>query len=295
MAVDLWSVILAAGNGRRLTPVTQGTPKQYWSPGGRRSLLDETFARIAPLAPAARTTVVIDRTHDRYVQAAARPWPADWLLYQPRDRGTAAGVLLALSPVLDAAPDAIVLLTPSDHGVADSGSFRAGVRDAVAAVSSGEADTVLFGVEPLAPVTDYGWIEPGQRYHWAGNRPLQTVKAFVEKPTLDVARRLFVARALWNTMVVVTRASSLLGLYRTHVAHWADAFAAHHRLPNHRRQPFLEAHYASLPSADFSRDVLTHARGLAVYSWGQSIGWSDLGTPDRLHQWLEGTRAELSA
>lgn len=294
MPVDLWNVVLAAGNGRRLTPVTQGIPKQYWSPGRRGSLLDETFARIAPLAPPARTTVVVDRTHDRYVQAA-RPWPADWLLYQPQDRGTAAGVLLALSPVLDSARDAIVTLTPSDHGVVDSGSFRAGVRDAAAAVSSGKVDVVLFGVEPSAPVTDYGWIAPGHRYSWAGNRPLQPVRAFVEKPTLDVARCLFAARALWNTMVVVARATTLRGLFETHVPHWADVFAIHRRLPNYRRQSFLAAEYANLPSADFSRDVLTPARGLAVYSWSQSMGWSDLGTPDRLYQWLDGTRAEISA
>jgi mannose-1-phosphate guanylyltransferase len=71
-------------------------------------LLEETFARVGPLAPPARTTVVVDRTHRRYVRETARPWPFDWILYQPEDRGTAAGVLLALSPVLDASTDAIV-------------------------------------------------------------------------------------------------------------------------------------------------------------------------------------------
>ena len=295
MAADLWNVVLAAGHGRRLTPVTQGTPKQYWSPGSGRSLLEETFARVGPLAPPGRTTVVVDRTHRRYVKETARPWPSDWIVYQPADRGTAAGVLLALSPVLDASADAIVVMTPSDHGVEDSAGYRAGVRDAVAAVRSDDVDVVLFGVEPSAPVTDYGWIVPGPRYGWAGNRPLRAVRAFAEKPAFDAARRLFAARALWNTMVVVARARALQALCEMHVPHWARVFDAHQRLHNQRRASYLAEQYAVLPPADFSHDVLTHARGLAVYSWGPSIGWSDLGTPDRLFRWLNGAQAELSA
>lgn len=289
MADKLWSVVLAAGNGRRLSPLTHGTPKQFWSHGDRRSLLDETFERIAPLAPADRTTVVVDCSHRCYVEAA-EPWPSDWLLYQPEDRGTAAGVLLALSPVFDSAEDAIVLLTPSDHGVDDPPSFRAGVRDAVAVVESGRVDTVLFGIEPSEPVTDYGWIAAGSRYRWAGHRPLRHVVAFVEKPPADLARHLFATRALWNTMVIVTRATALLGLYQLHCRDWVDVFASYRRLPTCRRQSFLAEQYANLPPADLSRDVLTPAQGLAVYSWGQSIGWSDLGTPDRLQRWLNRTR-----
>lgn len=295
MATELWNVVLAAGSGRRLATVTQGTPKQFWCSDGRRSLLDDTFARVAPLAPRARTTVVVDCAHRRYVEAAARPWPAAWLLYQPADRGTAAGVLLALSPVLDADEDAVVLLTPSDHGVANSAVFRAGVYDAVAAVQSGRANVVLFGVEPTGPATDYGWISPGRPFGWAADRPIRPVLGFTEKPTLDIARRLFGSDALWNTMVVVTRASSLLRLYERHLPHWAHAFATYKRLAVHRRQPFLNEQYAALSSADFSRDVLTPAEGLAVYSWGQTIGWSDLGTPDRLHQWRDGATTRLHA
>ena len=96
-------------------------------------------------------------------------------------------------------------------------------------------------------------------------------------------------------MVVVTRASSLLRLYERHLPHWAHAFATYKRLAVHRRQPFLNEQYAALSSADFSRDVLTPAEGLAVYSWGQTIGWSDLGTPDRLHQWRDGATTRLHA
>jgi mannose-1-phosphate guanylyltransferase len=190
----MWSVVLAAGHGRRLASVTRGTPKQFWRAPNRPSLLEETFARLAPLAPPERTTVVIDQTHRCYVPGEGR-W-ARWLLYQPEDRGTAAGVLLALSPVVDSTTDAVVVLTPSDHGVADSARFRAGILHAASVVRSGKVDAVLFGVEPGAPVADYGWITPGPAYQWTDSRSLRRVAGFVEKPTADCAHRLFDAKAV---------------------------------------------------------------------------------------------------
>lgn len=286
MSDKLWSVVLAAGSGRRLAPVTHGTPKQFWSPLGGRSLLEETLARIAPLAPPDRTTVVVDRTHERYVGSGRRPLPTDWLLYQPQDRGTAAGVLLALSPALDRRSDAIVLLTPSDHAVRDLDRFRAGVLEAVAAIRAGHADVVLFGVEATHPITDYGWITPGPHSRLRSTRLLRPVSTFVEKPAADLAHRLLATGAVWNTMVVVARARALLDLYRTHLPLLAEVFAAYQRLPREQRDRFLTEQYAHLPPADFSRDLLTVARGLALYTWPQSIGWSDLGTPDRFASWL---------
>ena len=286
MTSDLWSVVLAAGSGRRLATMTRGTPKQFWRADDRPSLLEETFARLAPLSPPERTTVVVDRTHRCFVSAAGPAWRAGWLLFQPEDRGTAAGVMLALTPVLDQARDAIVIVTPSDHGVADPARFQASVREAAAAVRSGNVKGVLFGVEPSEPLTDYGWITPGREYRWAKDRPLRRVAAFVEKPTIDLACRLFATGALWNTMVLVASLEALLALYRTHLPYVAETFGAHQRLPSHERERFLASQYPDLPVADFSRDVLTPARGLAVHAWDQSIGWSDLGTPERLCQWL---------
>ena len=44
--------------------------------------------------------------------------------------------------------------------------------------------------------------------------------------------------------------------------------------------------YPHLPFADFSHDLLTPASGLQLYTWPDSVGWTDLGTPGRLETWL---------
>jgi len=286
MSENLWSVVLAAGQGRRLSPVTSGIPKQFWSANGGRSLLDETRVRLAPLVPPERTTVVVGEEHRRYLRSEQRPWTTEWLVYQPRDRGTATGALLALLPVLARAPDAIVLMTPSDHGLAEPAMFQATVHEVVADVMSRRLDVVLFGAAPTRAATDYGWIMPGASCPWRLDRRLSRVAGFVEKPVADVARRLFARGAVWNTMVVVARLSVLFRLYRRHLPHLTAALVPCARASGSLWSRVLSDTYARLSSTDFCRDLLASAEDLAVYSWPGSIGWSDLGTPERLRAWL---------
>ena len=70
MAPQTWTVVLAAGSGRRLASLTGGVPKQFWSPDGQPSLLAQTLARLAPLAPPSRIVIVVDQTHRPSVHTA---------------------------------------------------------------------------------------------------------------------------------------------------------------------------------------------------------------------------------
>jgi hypothetical protein len=67
----------------------------------------------------------------------------------------------------------------------------------------------------------------------------------------------------------------------------AAVFDRARRLPRARRPAFLEDAYVGLPAADFSHDVLTPAVGLRLYTWPDTLGWTDLGTPARLTAWLD--------
>ena len=283
---QVWSIVLAAGQGRRLASLTGGVPKQFWSPDGHRTLLEQTLDRLVPLVPLTRTVTVIDRSQRALAEARLRTSSSEsygLLLDQPCDRGTAAGVALGLSVVVADEPDAVVVLTPSDHGVDRTLEFQRGLQRAVAAVASRREAIVLFGVRPDRAVGEYGWITaddcaPGTRF-----RP---VAAFVEKPSFAAAEQLLAEGAVWNTMVMVARATALSRLYREHLPALADIFSRARGLGRARRDAFLTASYESLGHADFSRDLLTRARGLALYTWTASLGWSDLGTPDRLDAWM---------
>jgi mannose-1-phosphate guanylyltransferase len=107
-----WKVVLAAGAGRRLQSVTGCVPKQFWRRNGEASLLEQTIDRFEPLAPWSRTVVIVDEGHREHIAETARLYPVGTVVVQPQDRGTAAGVLLALTPVLEIRPQAIVIVTP---------------------------------------------------------------------------------------------------------------------------------------------------------------------------------------
>src|SRR5690348_5704087 len=97
--MHLWSIVLAAGRGTRLSSLTGGVPKQFWSPRGDRSLLEETLARVSPLVPRDRVVTVVDRSHRRYVALLEARAAVGPVAYQPGDLGTAAGVLFGLHEV----------------------------------------------------------------------------------------------------------------------------------------------------------------------------------------------------
>ena len=87
-------------------------------------------------------------------------------------------------------------------------------------------------------------------------------------------------------MVMVAKIEALLDLYSAHLPALADVFRQARTMPGELREAFLADRYPSLPHTDFSRDVLTPASGLSLYVWPESLGWTDLGTPDRLELWL---------
>jgi mannose-1-phosphate guanylyltransferase len=283
VATQLWTVVLAAGAGRRLSGVTGGVPKQFWRGANGRSLLEQTVDRFSPLAPPSRTVVVVDAAHRGHLVGNA----VGKTIYQPGDRGTAAGVLLALTPVLESSPEAIVVITPSDHGVIDDGGFRRGLLDAVRHGRSPGA-VVIFGVQPAAAHHDYGWITPGPL---RSSGALRSVSSFVEKPTPERAAQLFEAGAVWNTMVLVGQARAVRDLYAELLPELTEVFETAMRLPPAERDDFLASVYPFLPRFDFSRDVIAPARNLLTYVWPASIGWSDLGTPERLSEWQSRSSA----
>jgi len=286
MTPRVWSLVLAGGRGRRLAGLTGGIPKQYYAPRGGLTLLEDTLDRLAPVADVDRTVTVIDRAHKGMATALESRTRLGQLAHQPLDRGTAAGVLFGLTE-LPASPDDLVILTPSDHGIASPRTFQLGLRRAANAIAEGRAEIVLFAVVPRGPSGDLGWILPvREALPLIGDLP--HVGAFVEKPDADLADRLFTAGACWNTMVLVGRIGALLGLFRRYTAPLAAVFDRARRLPRVARQAFLEDAYARLPNADFSHDVLTPAVGLRLYTWPDTLGWTDLGTPARLAAWLDG-------
>lgn len=201
-------VILSGGTGTRLWPLSRESyPKQLLPLSSDESLLQQTARRVADPALFHDLIIVANAEH-RFViaeQLRCIGMRAGRIALEPMGRNTApAAVIAALLAVQDD-PESMLLLMPADHAIGDDESFRATVRGGIA--SACDRSLVLFGVEPTASVTGYGYIHMGAPAgHGARN-----VLSFKEKPDLATAARYLASGDyVWNSGIVLLFARDLI-------------------------------------------------------------------------------------
>ena len=288
----LWAIVLAGGEGTRLRSFTrwlygQERPKQYTALGGTRSLLRQTLDRVGRLVPPRRTVIVTMAHHTHFIEPEVADLPGVTVLYQPCDRGTAAGVLLPAHWIHARDPHATVVVFPTDHFIPDDASFMASVTEAAEHAQTHPAWLVLLGAPPTEADTEYGWIEPGEPLGWPGRSTVRRVEAFLEKPSEAQARRLFEQGCLWNTFVFAAGLEVLLEAGREGVPLLHDRLLRFGVFVGTRHEPWaMSQAYQLAPRADFSRSVLeTSSRPVAVATI-DPYSWCDLGTPERVARGL---------
>jgi mannose-1-phosphate guanylyltransferase len=147
----------------------------------------------------------------------------------------------------------------------------------------------LLGVQPDNPETDYGWILRGRSLARRTPNAAFTVRRFHEKPAADEAERLRSRGGLWNTFISVGPVATYWKLARQHLPAHAKLLEQYaRRIGRADEMHALRDAYARMPAANFSRDLLAHARDLAVVPV-RGAGWCDWGSPRRVFQSLQGT------
>jgi mannose-1-phosphate guanylyltransferase/mannose-6-phosphate isomerase len=211
----IYPVLLSGGTGSRLWPLSrQSYPKQLLALTGPRTLLQETalraddddIQRLIVLGSAEHRFAIAEQLHGIGLEAAR-------IVLEPVGRNTAPAAAVAALAAAAEDPEALVLLMPADHLIADPCAFRAAVRSGARAASEGHL--VLFGIAPKSPATGYGYIEAGSRLD--GHEGLRTVARFHEKPEATVAERYMASgRHWWNSGIFLVSARVLLAELELH-------------------------------------------------------------------------------
>jgi mannose-1-phosphate guanylyltransferase len=290
---NVWSVVLAGGDGTRLRALTTrpcGTavPKQFCSLQGGRTLLEEAFARAAGVVDKQRVCAIVAQQHREWWPALLTGTPAKNIFVQPRNRGTAMGVLYSVLHVLALDPEAKLLLLPADHHVRDEAILRQSLRAALTRLERDPSAPVLLGLTPDEVDPELGYILPGDVDPLGGRR----VGRFVEKPSPQLAKQIIDAGGLWNAFIIAASARSLLNLYTQRFAPIVMEMqvimnrAVSAGLPPASGWAAIAEMYERLPDVDFSRHILegreAHLRVVRV----PPCGWSDLGTLKRVGETL---------
>lgn len=266
--------VMAGGSGTRFWPLSRhATPKQLLTFFGRRTLLEATFDRVADLCPAERRLVVTAAHLVATVQELLPELPPGAVLGEPMQRNTAPCMAVAAAAALHRDPDAILVLLPADHWIADPGAFCAALTLAAERAQSGAL--VTLGVTPSHPETGYGYIQLGAEV--AGG--VRQVERFVEKPSLDVALQyLSGGQHLWNAGVFVLRADRAWQALQQHVPAITQALQ-----PLMGQDPageFWQREFAgcfgACPSISIDYGVMEKESAIEVVRL--DAGWSDVGT-----------------
>ena len=278
-----WALVLAAGDGRRLSALTTDTagravPKQYCTLGGGPTLLQSAMARGQAVAEAGRVSVVVAAEHRRWWWRALQHLPARNVVVQPRNCGTANGMLLQLLHIEQADPEAEIVMLPSDHLVSDETVLANAMSRALLRIRAAPQEVVLLGMAPEAPDPELGYIVPGP----PDQQGICKVLTFVEKPALATAARLIEHGALLNAFIMVARCRTLLELFARARPDILSLMRQAMDFHNDRKAALAKL-YAQLPILDFSRQILGKATDSALrVEPVADCGWSDLGTPERI-------------
>ena len=200
-------VILAGGSGTRLWPASRKSyPKQFTELVGVETLFQSTAKRLSGAGFAAPT--VVTGNDFRFITAEQLDdvgvAGADILL-APVGRNTAPAILAAALRH-EAAPDALLIVSPSDHQLTDDAAVLSAVRAGEKAVKKG--NLVTFGIKPSAAETGYGYLELTTVPELG--KP-QALKSFLEKPDLATAKELVKGgRHLWNAGIFMFRVGTII-------------------------------------------------------------------------------------
>ncbi|QDM40739.1 sugar phosphate nucleotidyltransferase [Altererythrobacter sp. TH136] len=265
-------VILCGGSGTRLWPRSRkAKPKPFLPLVGERTLLEATLDRWHGSSDFAEPVIVAGQGHLCHLAEQA---PAEaTVIVEPAAKNTAPAIALAAA-LLPA--DAILLVCPSDHHIADIASFTAAAR--AAARLAGDDWMVALGIAPDRAETGYGYIRLGEAME-GGHK----VDRFVEKPDRETAERFLTeGNYAWNGGIFAFRAGAFMDELEQHRPAMAEAVrraVAGGRYQGQEFHPAADA-FAGVDGESVDYAVMENTARAAVVP--ADMGWSDIGNWEAL-------------
>jgi mannose-1-phosphate guanylyltransferase len=258
-------------------------------------LLEDAIVRASHIVPPERICTIVAQQHQQWWSQTPglNALPAKNLIVQPRNRGTAIGVLYSLLHILAKDPEAKVVLLPADHYVRDEAVMLDSLKTAMQRLEVQAKRPVLLGMEPEEVDVELGYILPAP----GDSLGDEAVVRFVEKPSYSAAAEIIRAGGLWNAFIMAASAQALLDLFLPRYSLMVMEMQV--IVKRHLRAvfpaggwPAIVELYDRLPNLDFSRDILEgNERKLRVVKV-PPCGWSDLGTPTRVGETLRRSAIE---
>lgn len=273
--MKLINVILTGGVGSRLWPLSRKSrPKQYIPIFDNKTLFQLCVERNSALCA---HLIIVGNKDNQHLSASDlnKVKVKDYVdIVESTPRNTAAAIAFA---AFAAAPEDILLVTPSDHIVTNAVSYKKAVDEAVAFADKDYL--VTFGIPPTAPETGYGYIK------YEGT----DVLGFREKPNKETAQSYIeTGNYLWNSGMFCFKA----GVYLAELKKYEPLlFETAHAVWENNADHMLDlALSEKIPSRSIDYAVMERSSNIKVIP--ADFGWSDLGSFDSLWGYIEKNKPE---
>ncbi|MDL2257168.1 mannose-1-phosphate guanylyltransferase [Bacteroidales bacterium OttesenSCG-928-I14] len=276
-----YCVIMSGGIGSRFWPFSrESRPKQFLDFFGTgRSLLQQTFDRLSQIIPVENIYIATNTIYTDLVKEQLPELKDEQILGEPTRRNTAPCIAYASYRIKAVNPKANIVVAPSDHLILQEQHFLKNISTGLNFVSKFPS-LLTLGVRPNRPETGYGYI---QTCEGDTKDNIQEVKAFTEKPNLELAKVFFESGDFfWNSGIFIWNVDVILDAFRKYLPDMALRFEQGTELYNTpEEKKFIEKQYPTCENISIDYGIMEKADN--VYMLVADFDWSDLGTWGSLH------------
>lgn len=278
---------MAGGVGSRFWPVSRTEfPKQFIDFFGiGKTLIQSTYERFLNICLPENIFIV---TNEGYIDLIKEQIPGineNQLLAEPMMRNTAPCIAYGALKIAELNPDAVIVVAPSDHTIANLPAFTKAVNYALESATKQDC-LITLGIKPNRPDTGYGYIQYVDE-PLAENSDIRKVKIFTEKPNLELAKS-FVQSGdfLWNAGLFIWTAKSIIKALEKHLPDVHEIFhngRSAYNTPSEKE--FISTAYQLCTNISIDFGIMEKADN--VYVLPADFGWSDLGTWTSIYESAE--------
>lgn len=268
------AVIMAGGKGERFWPKSRTScPKQFLSlTSDGETMIQKTIKRLLPVVDMEDIFIVTNSAYTALVSEQLPEIPTENILAEPCARNTAPCIAFAAAVINRKYDDAVMLVLPSDHLIANEILYADTLKKAVKVAENGE-NLVTIGITPTYAETGYGYINFGDEKDGA-----YCVERFVEKPDLPTAEKYLASgKYLWNSGMFIWKLSSIMsniqkflpdiynGAIKIGASFGTDSF-----------NDVLTREFTAFQSQSVDFGIMEKADN--IYTIPGSFGWDDVGS-----------------
>ena len=288
MREDLYAVIMVGKTGKNLWPVSRNKmPKHFLDLFDEGTMIANTVRRISAVVPDENILIVTSEVGRRLLSETLASFRRENIIVEPASRNTAPCIALATAHIKKRNPDALTVVLPSDHYVADEEAFIK-IIEAGIDVAREKKGLVTIGIRAERPETAYGYIQVAEELPFpetfgeAHDFSLYRVKAFAEKPDFSTALQFLESKDFyWNSGIFIWHIDAISREFERSMPElYKDLLTIYESLGAEGAEKVITDVYSWIHPVSIDYGIMEKAEPVFVLTG--EYGWTDLGCWDEV-------------